>query len=90
MNQFILLSYANCIMSSLNYEEWECIGMFDSEQDAIGAMNIRLNDDWEDARGWKWESYATIEGNKVIHSESKDVWSAYEIVKIKLPKIESC
>ena len=83
MNQFILLK-CDFIID----EEWECIHMFDSEQHAIDAMNIRLHDDWQEAHSWKWESYATIEGNKIIHSESKDVWSAYEIVKIELPKIE--
>ena len=84
MNKFILLKCTFIID-----EEWKCIDMFDSEEGAIDAMKLSLHDDWEDALGWKWESYATIEGNKVIHSESKDVWSAYEIVKIKLPKMET-
>lgn len=81
MNKFILLKYES-------YKDWECIDMFDWEQGAIDAMEKRLNDDYDEAFGWKWECYATIEGNKVIHSESKDVWSEFKIVKIELPKIE--
>ncbi|SVE50438.1 uncharacterized protein METZ01_LOCUS503292 [marine metagenome] len=81
MNKFILLRYTA-------HQEWECVGMFDSHQYATMKRGLCLENDWEEALSWKWESYATIAGNKVMHSESKDVWSTYEIVKIKLPKME--
>jgi hypothetical protein len=80
MTQFILLRHTT-------YKEWECVGMFDSQSAAVIARNLSLENDWEEALSWKWESYATIAGNKVIHSETKDVWTAYEIVEIKLPKM---
>jgi len=83
MNQFILLRYCGHMI-----EQWECINMFDSKEGAIKHMKLGLDEDWEDARGWKWESYATIENNKVIHSESKEVWSAYKIIEIELPTME--
>ena len=79
MNQFILLRWCP------SDREWDCINMFDSEEGAIRYMKVSLQNDWEDALGWKWESYATIEDNKVIHSESKEVWSVYKIIEIELP-----
>jgi len=56
--------------------------------DEASSAFLKKFDDYDEAFGWKWECYATIEGNKVIHSESKDVWSEFKIVKIELPKIE--
>ena len=82
MTQFILLRW--CLFDP----EWDCINMFHSEEGAIKYIEVSLQDDWEDAMGWKWESYAIIEDNKVIHSESKEVWSAYKIIEIELPKME--
>ena len=68
--------------------EWEYIGKFYGEQEAINTMQNRLDKDWEDAFSGKWECFAIIQDNRVINSDTKNIWSEFKIVKIQLPDLE--
>ena len=87
-NKFIVMRW------DMFSDDWDIYSSHDDQQSAIEAMESKLNDDWEDMIGWKWESNAMIESGingaaaVVMHHETKEIAFAFNISKIKLPTMK--